>query len=68
MDSLFASFLIGTVGLALLVYGRKQLRMPYVATGLVMLIYPYFTSSVPLMAGIAAALLALLALLVKLGA
>ena len=66
-SSIFASFLIGTVGLALLVYGKKQLRLPHFAVGLAMMVYPYFVPSTPVMAGIAAALLGLLALLVKLG-
>ena len=66
-SSLFASFVIGSVGLALLVYGKKQLRLPHFAIGLAMLVYPYFIPSALWMAGIAAALLGLLALLVKLG-
>lgn len=67
VDTLFASFAIGTVGLALLVYGRKQLRLSFVAVGLAMLIYPYFVPGLAPMLGLAVALLALLALLVKLG-
>ncbi len=66
-SSLFASFVIGTVGLALLIYGKKQLRLPHFAVGLAMLIYPYFIPSAGVMVGIAAALVGLLALLVKLG-
>lgn len=66
-SSLFASLLIGSVGFVLLAYGKKQARLPQVAVGLILLIYPYFIPGALLMVGIAIALLGLLALLVKLG-
>ena len=58
--SLFASLLIGVVGLAIFVYGKNQRRAPQLAVGLILMIYPYFIPNTLLMSGIAAALLALL--------
>jgi hypothetical protein len=52
--------LIGSIGLGLLVYGRKQRRGLHLAAGLLLMIYPYFLSSVLLMLVIAAAVLGLL--------
>ena len=40
--ALIASFVIGTVGLALFVYGKKQQRFPQLICGLVFMVYPYF--------------------------
>jgi hypothetical protein len=65
--SLFASLLISSIGFVLLAYGKKQARLPQVATGLTMMIYPYFVPGALWMSAVAAALLGLLALLVKLG-
>ena len=65
--ALFASLVIGSVGFALLVYGKKQLRLPQFAVGLALMVYPYFLSSAAVMTGVAVALVALLVLLVKLG-
>ncbi len=65
--SLFASLLISSIGFVLLAYGKKQARLPQVAFGLALMVYPYFVPGALLMSGIAAGLLGLLALLVKLG-
>lgn len=42
---LIASFAVSTVGLGLFLYGKKQLRTPHLATGVVMMGYPYFIAS-----------------------
>jgi hypothetical protein len=38
------------------IYGKRQARVPHMAVGLVMMIYPYFVSNILLMFGIAAVL------------
>jgi hypothetical protein len=57
-NSLLASLVIGVVGLAVFVYGRKQGRFPHLVAGVALMAYPYFVSNVALMVGIAVALLA----------
>ena len=59
-NALLASLLIGAVGLALFVYGKKQQRFPHLLVGLALVVYPYFVPEALPMAGIAAALLFLL--------
>lgn len=66
-NSLLASLLVSSIGFVLFVYGRRMRRIPQLAVGLTLLIYPYFVSNVWLMFGIAAALLALLWFGVKQG-
>lgn len=41
--ALFLSVVIGGVGLALFVYGKKAQRMPQLIAGLLYMVYPYFT-------------------------
>ena len=59
-SSLFASLVIGSIGFGLFLYGKKQRRMPHLAVGILLMVYPYFVPGVGLMVGIAAALLGLL--------
>jgi hypothetical protein len=66
-NSLLASLLVSSIGFVLFVYGRRMRRIPQLAVGLVMLIYPYFVSTVWLMLAIAAVLLSLLWFGVKQG-
>jgi hypothetical protein len=66
-NALLASVLVGSIGLGLFVYGKKQRRAPHLITGLVLMIYPYFVSSVALMLVIAVGLLGLLYLARYLG-
>jgi hypothetical protein len=66
-NSLLASLVVSGVGFVLFSYGKKMRRFPHAAIGLVMLIYPYFVSSIPLMLGLVPALLALLWVLTRLG-
>ena len=65
--SLMASMLVSGVGYVLFMYGKKQRRFPQTATGILLLVYPYFVGNVGLMLGIGAGLLALMAALVRLG-
>lgn len=64
---LLASLLVGSAGFVSFVYGRKQSRLPQMLAGVALMGFPYFVSSVPLMLGIGAGLLGLLALALKLG-
>ena len=43
---LFLSLIIGTVGLGLFLYGKREARWPQVVVGLLFMVYPYFTSSI----------------------
>ena len=56
--TLFASIVIGAVGFALFVYGKKQQRIPQLVTGIALMGYPYFVSGVWAMVGVAVALVA----------
>jgi hypothetical protein len=66
-NSLLASVLVGSIGLGVFVYGKKQRRMPHLLVGIVMMVYPYVVPSVALMLVIAFALLGLLWLASYLG-
>ncbi len=66
-NALLASIMIGLVGFGLLVYGKKQARLPQMLAGLLLMIYPYFVSNLYLMGGIAIAVVAGLWGAVRLG-
>ncbi len=66
-NSLLASMLIGSVGLGLLIYGKKQLRVPQIVVGIALLVYPYFVSNVLVMLGIAVAAIGALWGAIRLG-
>ncbi len=66
-NAVFASLMIGVVGMGVFVYGKKQGRFPHMIAGVVLMAYPYFVSNVLLMAGIAMTLLVALWLFVRLG-
>jgi hypothetical protein len=67
-NALLLSLLIGCIGVACFVYGKRQSRFPQMLAGATLAIYPYFVTNLVLMAAIAAAVLALLWLAVRLGA
>jgi hypothetical protein len=66
-NALLASLLIGSIGFVSFAYGKKQRRLPQMLVGFLLMAYPYFVSSVPWMFGIAAALLAALGVMLRLG-
>lgn len=66
-NSILASLLIGLVGTACFMYGRRQGRLPPMAVGAALVIYPYFVPNVALMVGIAVALLVALWVAVRMG-
>jgi hypothetical protein len=57
-NALLASLFIGLIGAACFVYGRRQSRLPPMAVGAAMVIYPYFVPNIVAMAAVAVALLA----------
>jgi len=64
---LFASLLVSAIGFILLHYGRKMARVPHVVAGLAMMVYPYFVPGVLANVLVAAGVLAVLWLAVRLG-
>jgi hypothetical protein len=64
---LMAGFLVSLIGTALFMYGKKQSRVPHMAAGVLLVVFPYFVPSVVLVFGIAAVLLVLLWVLVRAG-
>jgi len=66
-NALLASLFIGSIGLVTFLYGKRQARLPQMVIGFVLIVYTYFLSSVAWMFVIAALLLGLLWLLVRLG-
>lgn len=53
---ILASLLVSGVGFVLYKFGRSQRRFPYAATGVVMMIYPYFVTDVRWMLAVAVGL------------
>ncbi len=66
-NALLGSLLVGSVGLGLFVYGKRQRRVPHALVGVLLMVYPYFVPNLALMLVIAAALLGLLYLASYLG-
>lgn len=66
-NSLLASLLVSSIGFVAFAYGKKQSRLPQMLVGLALMGFPYFVTSVGVMLGIAAGLLGLLVVLVKVG-
>jgi len=61
------SLLISSVGFVAFSYGKRQERLPQLAAGVVLLVYPYFVSSLLWMSLIAVAVLGLMTAAIKLG-
>lgn len=64
---LFFGMVISSVGLALFVYGKKQARLPQLAVGLAMMVFPYFTSTLRPLVGIAGVLMLFLWWAIRMG-
>jgi hypothetical protein len=64
---LFASFFVGTIGIGLFIYGKKQGRVPQLLTGITLLVFPYFLESPAWILGIGALTLSGLWLVVRAG-
>ena len=66
-NSLLASILISGIGFVFFVYGTKQGRIPQMAGGAILSIYPYFISDAVWMLVIGAVVIALTTVAIKLG-
>ncbi|MDE3155349.1 MAG: hypothetical protein KGN76_09605 [Acidobacteriota bacterium] len=64
---LFLSLTVGLVGAALFGYGKKQGRLPQMAAGAALMVYPYFASTTTSLLLIGAAIVAGLWGLLQLG-
>ncbi|HED17723.1 MAG TPA: hypothetical protein ENI64_13035 [Gammaproteobacteria bacterium] len=53
------SILFGSIGIAYLVYGRKQRHVLALVTGLLLIVFPYFISNVMLLVSLGVLLVAL---------
>ena len=51
---IFLSLIPSGVGFVLFVYGRKQDRWPHLVAGLLLMVYPYFATSVVSLLGVGA--------------
>ena len=64
---LLATLAVSSMGFVLFSYGRRMRRAVFTVTGVVMLVYPYFVSSVPFLLGLAPVCLLLLWLATRMG-
>jgi len=53
---LILSLIPSGIGFVLFTYGRKQDRMPHVAAGVAMMLYPYFAPTLLSLIGVGAAI------------
>jgi hypothetical protein len=67
LGNLVAGVFISLVGLAVLMYGRKEIRVPHMVAGAILVVFPYFVGLWWLALLIAAVVLAALALISRLG-
>ncbi|MBK8171219.1 MAG: hypothetical protein IPK60_12855 [Sandaracinaceae bacterium] len=66
--SIITSFIVGSTGFVLFVFGRKQSRFLHMIVGAALCIYPLFISNWIVSAAIAAVLLIGLTVMVRFGA
>jgi hypothetical protein len=67
LNTILVGSFISMIGLALLMYGRKAVRVPHIVVGLILIVYPYFLGGVGLTIGVAFVLIAGLAVFSRLG-
>ncbi len=67
VGSLATGILISLVGAALLLYGRKEVRVPHMVAGVILIIFPYFVGLWWLAILIAVVILVGLAVVSRLG-
>jgi hypothetical protein len=64
---LFVSILVSSVGLGILIYGKRQSRGPHLLAGLLLFVAPYFTPGIGWMLGVGAVIVVSLWMAVRLG-
>jgi hypothetical protein len=64
---LFFGIVVGSIGLGLFVYGKKQARPPQLAVGLALMVFPYFTTGTRPLVVIAGMLLLALWWMLRIG-
>ena len=64
---LFLSLVPSGIGFVLFIYGKKQQRWPQLVAGLLLLVYPYFATSVLSLATIGAVIGGALTMAIRLG-
>jgi hypothetical protein len=67
LSTLVVGIFISLIGAALLLYGRKQVRVPHIVAGLILIVFPYFVGIWWLAIVIAVVILAALAIISRLG-
>ncbi len=67
-NALLLSLAVSSVGFVFFGYGKRQGRLPQMATGILLMIYPYFVSNLALMALVFVAIVGLFWLAIRLGA
>lgn len=67
LGNILLASLVSLIGLALVGYGRRAVRVPHIVVGLILLVYPYFVGNLAAEVGIAVALVAGLCLVSRLG-
>jgi hypothetical protein len=67
LSTLVVGIFISLIGVALLIYGRKEARVPHMIAGLLLIVFPYFVGQWWLAIVIAAVILAALAIISRLG-
>jgi hypothetical protein len=67
-NTLLVSLLFSSIGFVLFAYGKKQSRVPHMAAGVILMVYPYFVPSVIAMSAVGVGIVVLLWLVVRLGA
>jgi hypothetical protein len=67
LGTLVVAGFISLIGLAILMYGRKEMRVPHLVAGLILIVFPYFVGNIWIQIAIAAAVVAGLALVSRLG-
>jgi hypothetical protein len=64
---LILSLIPSGIGFVLFTYGRKQDRLPHIAAGVAMMVYPYFATTVLSLVGVGAAICGVLWFAVRSG-
>ena len=64
-ESLIASLIVSSIGTVAFIYGKRQSRVPHMAIGVLLCVFPYFVENLYLVAGLTVLLLGILWGLVK---